>query len=78
MLLALFIVVVLLRPLYIISATRIYLAYAAKEDLPRRLPEPSSKGLSAFVGFIVLCILIAVVMLYRDQLGITALLQHYR
>ena len=78
MLLALFIIVVLLRPLYIISATRIYLDYAAKEDLPRRLPEPSSKGLSAFVGFIVLCILIAIVMLYRDQLGITALLQHYR
>lgn len=78
MLLALFIVVVLLRPLYIISATRIYLDYAANKNLSRCLPEPSSKGLSAFVGFVVLCILIAVVMLYRDALGITALLQHYR
>ena len=75
LLVALFIIVVLLRPLYIISATRIYLDYATEEGFPRRLPESSSKSLSAFVGFVVLCILIAVVMLYRDQLGITYILQ---
>ena len=69
--LALFIVVVCLRPLYIISATRIYLDCAQRRSLPARLPEPSVKGLSAFAGFGVLCILISVIMLYRDQLGLT-------
>lgn len=77
LLLALFIIVVLLRPLYIISATRIYMDYATENGLPLRLPTPSSKGLSALIGFVVLCILIALVMLYRDELGITYALQHY-
>lgn len=73
---ALFIIMIFLRPLYIIAATRIYLNYAAENQISRRLPEPSSKGLSALVGFVVLIILVAVVMLYRDQLGITRILQY--
>jgi len=72
---ALFIIMIFLRPLYIIAATRIYLTYAEENQISRRLPEPSSTWLSALVGFTALIILLAVVILYRDQLGLTPILE---
>ena len=76
LLISLFLVMVIFRPLYIIAATRIYLRFAVSNQIERHLPNPSSKGLSALVGFIAVAVIIVVVILFRDQLGITYILEH--
>lgn len=63
---------IIFRPVYITAATHMYIDYAQEIAMPRKLPAPSSKAMSALVAFIVLCILLGVVILYRDQLGISA------
>ena len=76
MLLALAVIMLIFRPLYIISATRIYINYADETQLERRLPNVPSRGFAAFMGFTGLIILIVLIMLFRDQLGITDILQN--
>ena len=75
-LISLFFVLIIFRPLYIVSSTRIYLNFAKANQIERRLPDPSSKGLSAFVGFIAVAIIILTIILFRNQLGITYILEH--
>lgn len=76
MLIALFVIMLIFRPLYIISATRIYINYANEAQLERRIPNAHSRGFSALIGFAGLIILIVLIMLFRDQLGITNILQN--
>ncbi len=73
LLVALALLLVVFRPIYITAATYIFIDYAQETALPRLLPKPSSKAVSALVVFLLLCLVIAVIILYRDQLGITAL-----
>ena len=73
MLIALFFIQVFFRPIYILSACRIYSNYVRENNIPIELPTVS-KFSSTIVAFIVLGIIIGTIFLYRDMLGITDLL----
>jgi hypothetical protein len=73
-LIAVSIVQIILRPMYVISACHIYSDYLNEKEEKIMLPRPPSKSKSALVAFCVLLIILAVVFLYRDQLGITKML----
>lgn len=75
MLLALTLIMLIFRPLYIISACRLYSCYARETGIKVTLPKTLSKGISALVAFVVLTVLTAVAFLYREPLGINALLE---
>lgn len=70
---SLFFVQVFFRPIYILSACRVYSNYVRENNIPVKLPTVS-KFSSTIVAFLVLGIIIATVVLYRDALGITDLL----
>jgi len=65
---------VFLRPIFVISSCHIYSDYLNEEKQTIMLPTPPSRGTSALVAFGTLLVILAVVFLYRDQLGITQLL----
>ncbi|MBR6232110.1 MAG: hypothetical protein IKQ99_03320 [Alphaproteobacteria bacterium] len=73
MLVALFFIQVFFRPIYILSACRIYSNYVRENNIPIALPTVS-KFSSTIVAFLVLAAIIGTVCLYRDALGITQLL----
>lgn len=73
MLVALFFIQVFFRPIYILSACRIYSNYVRENNIPIALPTVS-KFSSTIVAFLVLAAIIGTVFLYRDALGITQLL----
>ncbi len=75
MLVVLTFIMLIFRPIYIISSCRIYAYYTRERQISINLPQTSSQGLSALVAFLVLAVITAVAFLYRDQLGITALLE---
>ncbi len=73
MLIALFFIQVFFRPIYIISACRIYSDYVRENNIKIELPKVS-KFSSTIIAFFVLVAIIGTVFLYRDDLGITDLL----
>ena len=73
MLIALFFIQVFFRPIYILSACRIYSLYVRENNISVVLPKVS-KFSSTLIAFIVLLLIVSTVFLYRDMLGITQLL----
>ena len=73
MLIAVCIIQLFFRPIYILSACRIYSNYVRENKIPVNLPKVS-KFSSTIVAFLVLAIIVGVAYLYRDTLGITELL----
>ena len=73
MLVALFFIQVIFRPIYFLSACRIYSDYVRKNKIPVVLPTVSEFS-STLVAFLVLVVIVGTVFLYRDALGITYLL----
>ena len=67
-------IMVIFRPIYIISACRIYAFYTREKNIEIKLPETSSKAISSLVAFVVLLIITAVVVLYRDEIGLSEIL----
>jgi uncharacterized membrane protein len=67
-------VVLLLRPIFILALCDLYSDYLDKNGTPADLPENPSRATSALVAFVCLCLLVAVVYLYRVELGIVDLL----
>lgn len=63
-----------IRPFYIISLCDIFSEYVEEKGEQVMLPRPPSKGLSAIIAFLILCVLVAVVFLYKDELGISEIL----
>ncbi len=68
-------IMLIFRPVYIISAFRIYAEYAREKSIKINLPETTSKVLSSLVTFTVLAIILTVVVLYSEQLGIEDLIR---
>lgn len=70
------VVMVILRPIYIISACDIYANFIAQEKEGLMVPEPpqNSQGSTALTVAALLCLAMVGVIMFRDQLGITALL----
>lgn len=73
-LVALTFIMIIFRPIYIVSACRIYAFYAREKEIPIQLPQQTSGIISSLIAFIVLAIILSTVVLYRDQLGLTELL----
>ncbi len=67
-------IMLVFRPIYIISACRIYAFYAREKGVEIKLPESSSRGISALIAFLLLAMVLAVAWFWRDQLGITGLM----
>lgn len=74
LILALLIIMILFRPLYIISACRIYINYACDEGIKPNLPQRTSAFINILVIFICLAVIVGVAMLYHQELGIDALM----
>ena len=74
LILALLIIMILFRPLYIISACRIYINYACDEGIQPNLPQRTSSLANVLVIFICLTAVICIVLLYHQQLGIDNLM----
>lgn len=73
LILTLFFIQVFFRPIYILSACRIYSNYIRENDIKVELPTVS-KFYSSVVLFLVLCLIVGTVFIYRDELGITEFL----
>lgn len=73
-LIAVSIVQIFLRPVYVIASCHIYSDYLNEKQERIMLPRSPSKGYSALVALGVLLLLLAAVFIYRDQLGITKML----
>ena len=74
LIIALLTIIVLFRPLYIISACRIYINYACDEGIQPNLPQRTSSLANVLVIFICLTAVICIVLLYHQQLGIDNLM----
>lgn len=72
--LALLMITVLFRPLYIISACRIYINYACDEGIKPNLPQKTPAFLNILVMFICLAAIIGATLLFHQELGIDALM----
>ncbi len=68
------IIQLLIRPIYILASADIYADSLEEQKKPLLLPPPPSKFTSVFVAFTVLLLIVVVVFLFRDELGITNLL----
>lgn len=73
-LIALVFIQIIFRPIYILSACRIYSDYVKEKGIPVNLPDKPSRVISVLVAFGVLCVILAIVYLFRNELGITRLL----
>jgi len=73
-LVAVSIVMLLLRPIYVISICDLYSDYLEKQGKDVSLPENLPKSVSALVAFLVICIITAAVYLFRDEMGISGML----
>lgn len=74
LILALLIIIILFRPLYIISACRIYINYACDEGITPNLPQRTSAFTNILVIFLCFAAIIGVVLLFHQQLGIDNLM----
>jgi hypothetical protein len=64
------IVVVLLRPIYLFGLCDLYVAYHESTGKPIELPQLPSRFVSALTVFLALAAIVAVVFVYRSELGI--------
>lgn len=73
-LIAVGVVVLFLRPIYVLALCDLYSDHLTKRNEEVNLPENPPKATSAMVAFGVLCVLAGVVFMYRHELGIMAML----
>ncbi|MGM0563973.1 MAG: hypothetical protein ACQES2_06550 [Pseudomonadota bacterium] len=74
LMISLAVVMLLLRPVYVLALCDLYSEDLAKKGEDPELPGLPSRGVSALVAFAGLVLILAMVYLYRQELGITALL----
>ena len=67
-------IMLVFRPVYVISACRIYAFYAREKGVNIKLPESSSRGISALTAFLLLAAVLAATWFFRDRLGIAELM----
>jgi hypothetical protein len=68
------IVMLILRPVYILSTCDLYSDHLERKGEAVQLPENPSASVSALVAFGCLCVILAVAYLFRNELGITGAL----
>ncbi len=74
MVVAVGVIMLVLRPIYLLSSCDLYSDHLKREGQTVVLSPPPPKGASALIAVSVLALLVLVVFLYRDALGITDML----
>jgi Flp pilus assembly protein TadD/uncharacterized membrane protein len=67
-------VMLFLRPIYVLALCDLYSDHLKNRGEEVKLLEGPGKATSAIVAFAVLCLLVGVVFMYRDELGVTRML----
>jgi hypothetical protein len=68
------IVMLILRPIYVLAICDLFSEYLSSRNEKVSLPANPQAFSSALVAFGILCFLVVMVMIFRDELGITAML----
>lgn len=68
------IVMLLLRPIYVLALCDLYSEHLSNQGRTVRLPDNPPASISAIVAFVCLCLILAVVYLYRVELGVVDML----
>ena len=68
------VVMLVLRPIFVLALCDLYSDYLTEKGVVINLPENPTKSTSALVAFGCLCLMIAVVFLFRVELGVVDLL----
>jgi hypothetical protein len=68
------VVMLFLRPIFVISACDIYSDFIKEKGETVILQKPPSKGMSALVIFLMVFLIVMIIFLYRQELGITNML----
>jgi len=74
MLIATAIIMLFLRPIYVLALCDLYSEHLEKKGEIVNLPDNPSKVISVLVTFMCLCMIVIVVYLYRNEIGITEML----
>ena len=73
-LIAVAIIMLFLRPIYVLALCDLYSDHLDRQGTDIALPESPPKSISAIVAFGCICVIIAVVYIYRDEIGIVDML----
>ena len=73
-LIAVGVVMLVLRPIYVLALCDLYSDHLENRGFPVDLPENPPTAVSALVTFVVLCVLLGTAFLYRHELGIVDML----
>jgi hypothetical protein len=68
------IVMLFLRPIYVLAICDLYSDYLDENGFDASLPENPGKGTSALVAFGCLCLIVTVVYMFRVELGVVEML----
>ena len=66
---ALVIVMLILRPIYVLALCDLYSDHLSSRNEKVRFPRNPPVSLSAFIAFIILCIILAVAFFYSYEIG---------
>ncbi len=73
-LIAVAIIMLFLRPIYVLALCDLYSDHLDRKGSEVTLPENPSKSISAIVAFGCICLIMAVVFIYRNELGVVDML----
>jgi hypothetical protein len=62
------------RPIYVIASCQLYSDFLKEQGRSVEFANQPGRGMSAFAGFLVLCTILSVAFLYREEIGLMALL----
>ena len=68
------IVMLVLRPIYVLALCDLYSDHLEKRNIPVELPENPSRGVSAVIAFVCVCFILAIAYVYRVELDILDML----
>jgi hypothetical protein len=68
------VIMLFLRPIYILSICDLYSDYLQENAIAVSLPDAPHRATRALFAFLVLCIIVSSVFLFREELGISAML----
>jgi hypothetical protein len=68
------IVMLLLRPIYVLALCDLYSDHLDAKGIEVTLPESPPKSIRALVVFLCICLILAVVFIYRNELGVVDML----
>lgn len=68
------VVMIFLRPIYVLTLCDMYSDFLKNEGEEAHLPNDPSNGKKAFIAFTIICVFVAILAGFRDELGLTNIL----